>query len=166
MTSLRVESHNVDDTFAIGERLGRLLQRGDVILLTGELGSGKTCLAQGIGAGMGITDPIKSSSFVLLNEYPGRPTLYHADLYRLTDPGEVADLALEEYAAPGVLVVEWPERAWDELPEEHLLARLHYAGESTRLLTFEARGARAQALLEELRQQAAGAVGSGHQEQA
>lgn len=151
MKSLQVRSTSPDETVALGHRLGRLLRPGDAVLLTGELGSGKTCLAQGIGAGMGIQEPIKSSSFVLLNEYPGDPPLYHADLYRLNDPAEVADLALEEYAAPGVLVVEWPERAWEELPEEHLLVRLSYQGPCERLITFEAHGERYEALLDELR---------------
>jgi tRNA threonylcarbamoyladenosine biosynthesis protein TsaE len=145
-------SRSADETVALGRRLGRLLQPGDALLLTGELGSGKTCLTQGIGAGMGIADPIKSSSFVLMNEYQEALPLYHADLYRLSDPSEVADLALEEYAAPGVLVVEWPERAWDELPEEHLLVRMTYEGENDRALEFEARGARYEALLDALKE--------------
>ena len=100
------------------------MQPGDVLLLQGELGSGKTVLTQGIGQGLAVREPVKSSSFVLLNEYHGRLTLYHADLFRLNDPAEVADLALEEVAAPGVLAVEWPERAWEELPPEHLLVRI------------------------------------------
>ena len=112
------------ETKRIGARLGRLLQPGDVLLLQGELGSGKTVFAQGIGRGLAVREPVKSSSFVLLNEYHGRLTLYHADLYRLEDPGEVFELALEEVAAPGVLAVEWPERAWAELPPEHLLVRI------------------------------------------
>jgi tRNA threonylcarbamoyladenosine biosynthesis protein TsaE len=150
--TLRLRSHSTEDTRAIGRRLGHLLQPGDTLLLTGELGSGKTCLTQGIGEGMGIADAIKSSSFVLMNEYPGDIPLFHADLYRLNDPGEVADLSLEEYAAPGVLVVEWPERAWDELPEEHLLIRMTYEGEQERALEFEAHGARYEALLDMLKE--------------
>ena len=98
------------------EDRGRRLQPGDVVLLQGELGSGKTMLAQGIGQGLAVREPVKSSSFVLLNEYHGRLTLYHADLYRLEDPAQVAELALEEVAAPGALAVEWPERAWQVLP--------------------------------------------------
>ena len=112
------------ETRRLGAELGRRLQAGDVLLLQGELGSGKTVLAQGIGQGLKVQEDVKSSSYVLLNEYHGRLTLYHADLYRLVEASEVADLALEETAAPGVLVVEWPERAWEELPAEHLLVRL------------------------------------------
>ena len=130
------------ETRRIGARLGRLLQVGEVLLLQGELGSGKTTLTQGIGEGLEVREPVKSSSFVLMNEYRGRLTLYHADLYRLDDPAQVAELALEEVAAPGVLAVEWPERAWEELPPEHLLVRLEWVDERRRRLTFEARGQR------------------------
>ena len=135
------------ETRRIGERLARLLRPGDVVLLQGELGAGKTCLAQGIGRGLGVEAGVKSSAFVLLNEYEGRLTMYLADLYRLEDPQEVADLALEESAADGVLAVEWPERAWQEMPPERLLVRLEWAGERSREMTFEARGERYQELL-------------------
>ncbi len=76
--------------------------------------------------------------------------MYLADLYRLEDPAEVADLALEEVAADGVLVVEWPDRAWEEMPREHLLVRLEWAGERARELSLEARGARYEELVEAL----------------
>ena len=128
MDCVVLHSRSPAETRRLGARLGRLLQAGDVLLLQGELGSGKTVLAQGIGEGLAVREPVKSSSFVLLNEYHGRLTLYHADLYRLNDPTEVAELALEEVAAPGVLAVEWPERAWEELPSEHLLVRIEEEG--------------------------------------
>ncbi len=130
-------------TRKLGERLGRMLRAGDVVLLSGELGAGKTVLAQGIGRGLGVTDPIKSSSFVIMNEYEGAPLrLYHADLYRLEDPEQVAELALDELAANGVLVVEWPERAPDEMPPEHLLLRLAYNGARARTIQIEGFGQR------------------------
>ena len=130
-------------TRKLGERLGRVLRAGDVVLLSGELGAGKTVLAQGIGRGLGVTDPIKSSSFVIMNEYEGAPLrLYHADLYRLEDPEQVAELALDELAATGVLVVEWPERAPNEMPAEHLLLRLAYDGARARTIQIEGVGPR------------------------
>ncbi|MEX0750078.1 MAG: tRNA (adenosine(37)-N6)-threonylcarbamoyltransferase complex ATPase subunit type 1 TsaE [Dehalococcoidia bacterium] len=130
-------------TRRIGERIGRMLDAGDVVLLSGELGTGKTVLAQGIGRGMGIDDPIKSSSFVIMNEYQGpRLRMYHADLYRLEDPEQVAELALDELAAAGVLIVEWPERAPGELPPEHLRVELGYEGAKGRLIRIEAHGDR------------------------
>lgn len=136
-------------THGLGVRLGRLAQAGDVLLFQGELGSGKTVLAQGVGEGLAVQEPVTSSSYVLMAEYHGRLTLYHADLFRLDDPAQVAELALEEVAAAGVLIVEWPERAWGELPAEHLLVAIEET-ESGRKLTLTARGARYDALLRSL----------------
>jgi tRNA threonylcarbamoyladenosine biosynthesis protein TsaE len=131
------------ETRRLGERIGKLLRAGDVVLLSGELGTGKTVLAQGIGRGLGVIDPIKSSSFVIMNEYQGRELrLYHADLYRLEDPQQVAELALDELAVDGVLVVEWPERAEKEMPEEHLRVTLAYDGAKRRVVEIEGRGER------------------------
>ena len=130
-------------TRKLGERIGRMLHAGDVVLLSGELGAGKTVLAQGIGRGLGVTDPIKSSSFVIMNEYEGASLrLFHADLYRLEDSEQVAELALDELAEKGVLVVEWPERAPDEMSPEHLLVRLAYDGAKARTIEIEGVGAR------------------------
>src|SRR5438270_13689888 len=141
--TLSLRTASVMATRRLGERIGRVLRSGDVVLLSGELGTGKTVLAQGIGAGLGVTDPIKSSSFVIMNEYAGSDlTMYHADLYRLEDPEQVAELALDEQASRGVLVVEWPERAPDELPTEHLLVRLAYDGARGRIIEIEGRGGR------------------------
>ena len=134
-------------TRRIGERIGRRLRAGDVVLLAGELGAGKTVLAQGIARGLGISDPVKSSSFVIMNEYEGRLRLFHADLYRLEDPAQVAELALDELAADGVLVVEWPERAPRELPADHLLVRLDYAGAHGRTVEISAAGERYEAIV-------------------
>lgn len=130
-------------TRKIGERIGRMLRAGDVVLLSGDLGAGKTVLAQGIGRGLGVVDPIKSSSFVIMNEYEGASLrLYHADLYRLEDPEQVAELALDELAAKGVLVIEWPERAPNELPEEHLALHLAYDGARGRAIEVDGKGER------------------------
>jgi tRNA threonylcarbamoyladenosine biosynthesis protein TsaE len=117
-----------------------MLAAGDVVLLQGELGAGKTCLAQGIGRGLRVAEAVKSSSFVLVNEYHGRLHVYHADLFRLNDPGEVADLALEENAADGVLLVEWPDRAPQELPPEHLLVRFELLDGRRRRIEFTGYG--------------------------
>ena len=138
LRQLTLHTKSVASTRYLGERIGRMLEAGDVVLLSGELGAGKTVLAQGIGRGMGISDPIKSSSFVIMNEYQGpRLRLFHADLYRLEDPEQVAELALEELALDGVLVIEWPERAPDELPEQHLLLRFAYEPGTATARTIE-----------------------------
>lgn len=102
-------------TLALGEFLGRSLPPGTVLLLNGNLGSGKTTLVQGIGQGLGITDPILSPTFTLISEYyEGRIPLYHLDLYRLT-PAEATNLYLESYwegdeYPPGLVAIEWAER--------------------------------------------------------
>jgi tRNA threonylcarbamoyladenosine biosynthesis protein TsaE len=139
-------------TRRIGERIGKRLRAGDAVLLSGDLGAGKTVLAQGIGKGLGVTDPIKSSSFVIMNEYDGFSLrMFHADLYRLEDPAQVAELALDEMAARGVLVIEWPERALGELPAEHLRIHLAYTSARGREIVVDARGERYQRLVERLR---------------
>ncbi|MPZ48555.1 MAG: tRNA (adenosine(37)-N6)-threonylcarbamoyltransferase complex ATPase subunit type 1 TsaE [Dehalococcoidia bacterium] len=140
--SLTFTSASPSDTKRLGERLSRHLQPGDVVLLQGDLGAGKTCLAQGIGRGLRVKEPVKSSSFVLVNEYNGRLHVHHADLFRLTDPQQVFELALEENAADGLLLVEWPEVAPRELPPEHLLVRFEIVDARTRRITMAARGAR------------------------
>jgi tRNA threonylcarbamoyladenosine biosynthesis protein TsaE len=134
------------ETKKLGERLARLLKPGDVLLLQGELGAGKTCFAQGIGRGLRVKEAVKSSSFVLVNEYDGRLHVWHADLFRLSGPGEVADLALEENAAEGLLIVEWPEVAMSALPEEHLLLRFETVDFKNRSIHLEPHGARYEAL--------------------
>lgn len=143
MTSLSLRTRTAGETRRLGERIGRMLRAGDVILLSGDLGAGKTVFAQGIGRGMGVRDPIKSSSFVIMNEYEGAALrLFHADLYRLDEPEQVAELALDELACNGVMVVEWPERAERELPAEHLRVSLNYNGAKERTISIESRGAR------------------------
>jgi tRNA threonylcarbamoyladenosine biosynthesis protein TsaE len=135
----------------LGRRLGELARAGDVILLVGELGAGKTCLTQGIAWGLGIEDYTLSPSFVILREYRGRLPLYHIDLYRLERVEEVMDLGLEDYFyGQGLSVVEWADRGLGALPEEHLLIALSHLSETQRRLHLEARGGRSQELLEGL----------------
>lgn len=144
--ALSLESSGPEETRAIGERLGALLVAGDVVLLQGQLGAGKTTFVQGIARGMGFEGSVSSKSFVLLGEYAGRVKLYHADLYRLEDPEQVLDLALDEISADGALVVEWPERAMETLSPERLLVRFQVTSEDSRVLVLEPKGERAMAL--------------------
>jgi tRNA threonylcarbamoyladenosine biosynthesis protein TsaE len=144
-----IETKSPAETKRLGERLSRLLRPGDVLLLQGGLGAGKTCLAQGIGRGLRVAEAVKSSSFVLVNEYHGRLHVHHADLFRL-DAGEVADLGLEENAQDGILLVEWPDRAPQEMPPEHLLVRFELLDNRRRRIEFVGRGARYEELVEEL----------------
>lgn len=146
-------THSAEETHALGECVGRLAGRGSVILLGGSLGVGKTVLAQGIARGLGIAAVANSPTFVLVNEHrDGRLPLFHADLYRIAGRAEAAELALDEIASEGVLAVEWPERAADILPPDHLTIDLTFESEATRrLLTFAASGPDAATLLARLR---------------
>jgi len=137
-----------EETRSLGERLGRLLRKGDVVLLSGDLGTGKTCFTQGIARGLGIESPVNSPSFVLMNEYQGRERLFHVDLYRIEDVEELDELGLWDYAEQGVLVVEWPERGADILPGEGLVIELRYGDrERERRFHFVPRGERGRALV-------------------
>jgi tRNA threonylcarbamoyladenosine biosynthesis protein TsaE len=152
IADLTFDSNSVEETRRLGEQMGALLREGDVVLLSGELGAGKTVFVQGIARGLGFEASVSSKSFVLLGEYAGRITLYHADLYRLDEPEEVAELGLDEISADGVLVVEWPERAGEEvLPGEHIRVGFEVTGPESRLLRISGAGKRAEALTKGLR---------------
>jgi len=146
-----MESGGPGETRRLGARLGRLLRPGDTVLLSGDLGAGKTVFVQGIARGMGFEGSVSSKSFVLMGEYPGRNCkLYHADLYRLETPEQAEELALDEYCGDGVLVAEWPERAPHVFPLERLHVRFEVTGERGRRLSVEAEGERPAWLLERL----------------
>ncbi len=148
-------SHSVEQTRRIASRLATLLRDGDVLLLEGQLGAGKTAFTQGIAAGLGIHDYVNSPTFVLVNEYPGTIPLYHIDLYRLDDPRQAIDIGIEDYiGGDGVTVIEWPERGGEFMPTERLLIRLTYLSETKRTIRFSATGRRYSALLAEFKQEA------------
>lgn len=124
-------------TDMFGRRLAARLAPGDVVLLSGDLGAGKTALARGILAGLGHAGEVPSPTFTLVQSYevPGvRLPVWHVDLYRLEDPGEVEELGLDEILADGALVIEWPERAGGRWPEA-LHLTLTDSGEGSRRLT-------------------------------
>ena len=129
-------------TKRLGERIGKLLLPGDVIALTGELGSGKTILTKGIARGMGIKgDPVRSPSFVLIKEYPGKVPLFHFDLYRLKKPEELNTIGYEEYfSGKGVVVIEWAERAKNFLPEKYLVIKLSIINKNERKISLTVKG--------------------------
>ncbi len=147
---LTLKTNGPAATQRLGEQVGMLIEAGDVILLSGELGAGKTCLVQGVAKGLGVTSTVTSKTFVLLGEYRGRLRLYHADLYRIETPEGAEDLGLGEYTRNGVLMVEWAERAWEVLPADHLLVRIDINGARSRRLEFEAKGLRYERLLDAL----------------
>lgn len=151
---MQVEVTDAVETIAIGEKLAMSLQGGELILLDGDLGAGKTTFTKGLAKGLGITRNIKSPTFTLIREYSmGRLPLYHMDVYRLEETGG-ADLGLEEYFnSSGVSVVEWSQFIQAELPSEYLLVQLKKDpdNDDKRTLIFEAHGKKYQKLLEELR---------------
>ena len=126
---LQLRSTSLDATHAIAAALAGQVRVGDVVVLAGEMGSGKTAFAQGFGAALGVEEPMTSPTFTLVHSHPvahgsGRLTLHHADLYRLTTQHEVADLALAELAeAEGIILVEWGDVV-ASLLGDHLLVRL------------------------------------------
>ena len=146
-----VDTHSPQETQELGEALGRRAVRGDVILLEGNLGAGKTCLTQGIALGLGIRGPVRSPTFILANEHHGRLTLYHVDLYRLDALKEVEDLGLDDYIeGEGLTVVEWADKATTYFPPQHLLIHLERTGETSRRIRFTPCGQRYVDLLESI----------------
>lgn len=129
-------------TARIGERLGRFLRGGEIICLEGNLGAGKTCLAQGIGRGWGATADLTSPTFTLIHELrraPDQARLYHVDLYRIEREAEAWMLGLTDLMdSTASVVIEWPERALALLPPERLWIKLETLDETRRRLTFSA----------------------------
>jgi len=127
-----VETHSAEETRALGEKLGRQLGRGDVVVLMGGLGSGKTCLIQGICRGMGVEGVVNSPSYTIVNEYVGRCPVYHLDFYRLRGREDLLALGYEEYFyGEGVCLIEWAEKAADLFPAQRVEVLLE-RGKGTR----------------------------------
>jgi len=133
--------------------LGALLEPGDLVCLYGDLGAGKTHFSYGIALGLAVRERyITSPTFAFVNEYEGRIPFYHIDLYRLTDPSELEGIGLEEYIdSDGATVIEWAERAEDELPDECLSVYLSHLAEDSREIGFFAEGGRSTRLLADLK---------------
>jgi tRNA threonylcarbamoyladenosine biosynthesis protein TsaE len=141
-------------TWQIGEALGADLNPGDTICLYGDLGSGKTNFAFGIAKGLGVREHyITSPTFTFVNEYQGRIPFYHIDLYRLKEPGELENIGFEEYIdSDGATVIEWADKAGDELPGECLSVYLAHVDEKSREIGFLAEGERYEKILEKVKQ--------------
>jgi len=143
MNQFELISHSPYKTRRLGSHIGRLALAGDIFLLVGSLGAGKTCLTQGIARGLGIKEYTPSPSFVLIREFYGRLPLYHIDLYRLDHIEEIADLGLDDYLyGSGVCVIEWAEKGLSLIPEEHLLIEMSFLGDTERRLNFKPCGQR------------------------
>jgi tRNA threonylcarbamoyladenosine biosynthesis protein TsaE len=142
-----------EQTWRVGELLGRALGPGDTVCLYGDLGAGKTNFSYGIALGLQVDAKyITSPTFAFVNEYKGRTPLYHIDLYRINDPDELENIGFEHYiGGDGATVIEWADRAEEALPAERLSVYLTHVDDRSREIGFLAEGERYQKLLEDLR---------------
>lgn len=131
-------THSPAETRALGRRLAEHLQPGDVILFDGDLGAGKSEMTRGIAEGLGVSGPVTSPSFTILNVYEdGRVPLYHFDWYRLESAEELYEMGMDEYlGGDGVAVVEWPSQCPEAIPETCLMVKIRPAGENEREITL------------------------------
>ena len=129
-----------EETQSLGEAFGKTLKPGDVVALIGDLGTGKTCLTQGIARGIGIAadEVVSSPSYILINEYNGKIPIYHIDLYRLENITEIADLGIGEYIdSNGICIIEWAERMQESLPETCTRIYITWEDENTRIIKIQ-----------------------------
>ena len=144
MSEVVVRTDGREATQAVGEALAGLIQPGDLVLLSGEMGAGKTALTQGLGRGLGVTDRITSPTFTIAHQYAGRLTVHHLDVYRLEHLNEALDVGLGEILDEGALVViEWGDAILPVLPRDFLEVRLAFGdGDDDRELRFQPVGSR------------------------
>jgi tRNA threonylcarbamoyladenosine biosynthesis protein TsaE len=130
-------THTEEETSSLGRKLAATLQAGDVVLLYGDLGAGKTAFTKGLAEGLGVSrDEVSSPTFTLIQEYRGgRLPLFHVDLYRLNDPREIEDLGLDEIAADGVIAIEWAEKLPPRLmPASHSAVKIAHGANDARTI--------------------------------
>ena len=137
-----MRTHSPEETRAFGRRLAEQLLPGDVLLFYGNLGAGKSEMTRGIAEGLGVSGPVTSPSFTILNVYDdGRVPLYHFDWYRLESAEELYEMGMDEYlGGDGVAVVEWPTQCPEAIPETHLAVKLTPVGETEREITLTPMG--------------------------
>lgn len=155
MRKLTVVTRSADETMRLGAALANRLEAGDVVLLEGPLGCGKTTFVRGLARALGVEGPIRSPSFNLVHEYRTSPPLAHADLYRLTKREEVESLGLDDLLTRHALVLEWPDRAPDAFPDDALWLRFSFVGEIERGIELCSYGPRAEEILVSVEEQLA-----------
>ncbi len=137
---IEVPTNDPSETLALGRHLAAMLRAGDVVLLAGRLGAGKTLFASGIGEGLGVEEQLTSPSFILARSHEGFLPVVHADVYRLGTSAEFEDLDLPEQARDGVLLIEWGDVVAHGVPETHLMVEIDVKGESERVFRFKPSG--------------------------
>ncbi len=154
MTKLECLSHNREETVALAGNFARHLKAGDIILLRGDLGAGKTTFTQGLSKGLRVNEAdVNSPTFILMNYYEGKLPVYHFDFYRINKMEELATVDLEEYFyGRGVCVIEWPERLGDLAPKEYFQVHLEHKSETQRSLSFSAAGDKFKERLERIKE--------------
>jgi tRNA threonylcarbamoyladenosine biosynthesis protein TsaE len=149
---LDIISNNPDQTRRLGIRLGKLLQAGDIICLSGDMGAGKTVFSSGIGMGWGADTPLTSPTYNLVHEHrhPTNPEpLYHLDCYRLSGAEEADTIGLDDILdGNGIVIFEWAERIEDMLPDEYLWVDIRVMDEDRRNFIMEANGKRYHELID------------------
>jgi tRNA threonylcarbamoyladenosine biosynthesis protein TsaE len=139
-TKIEIISESAEQTWEIARFIGEKLIKGDVLALSGELGSGKTCFTGGLARGLGVDEKyqITSPTFTLINEYPARCKLYHFDVYRLNGYSEFEDLGYEEYfCGDGIVVIEWAEKIAQILPADTFFISFKYLDENKRRIVIK-----------------------------
>lgn len=149
---MKISVHNLQETQQLGWAIGQLVSPGDIIILSGDLGAGKTTFTQNLALGLGIDQTVKSPTYTIVREYQsGRLPLYHMDVYRID--GDIDELGLEEYfEGNGVCVVEWGQLLREDLPDDYLSIFLEKVSENAekRVVTIQACGVKAEKLLKKI----------------
>lgn len=138
--SIQITTNSAEETFILAGKIGRKLRGGDILALSGELGSGKTCFTGGLASGLGVDSRYKvtSPTFTLINEYPAQIKLYHFDVYRLNNYSDLDDIGYEEYfSGKGVVVIEWAEKVAEIIPESAIFIHFEYIDENRRKITIK-----------------------------
>lgn len=164
--ALDVITHSPEQTQRFGSMIGRTLRPGDLVLLSGQIGSGKTIFVQGIAQGLGVESDVLSPTFTLVMEHEGQTTdgvpvrLYHVDLYRLPDgnPNEIIGFGFEEYFddETGIIVIEWPERARPVLPDTYLVVQVEAIADTKRSIRLTPYGDRYSEITDQIREEVSG----------
>ncbi len=140
---MKLTTHSLDETQALGKHIGKLLDAGVTFALTGDLGSGKTSFVQGLAKGLDVSEKyyITSPTFTLINEYPGRCRLFHIDLYRIEDPLDIEELGLYEILNRGnVTAIEWADRLLDDFTSDYIDMKFKILNDESRIIDITAYG--------------------------